>query len=129
MDRLEHLGIIHKGLTGYSSPVVLVKRKNQNLYRVCSDFCILSEKLVKINHAFLLVRDCIEQLGRKKMSLFKYNRSQGHFPYTSISALITKVLQHYTILWITHIPLLMHGYGYECKPTNLATVCRYSFSR
>ena len=66
MDRLEHLGIIHKGLTGYSSPVVLVKWKNQNLYRVCSDFCILNEKLVKINHAFLLVRDCIEQLGRKK---------------------------------------------------------------
>ena len=66
MDRLEHLGIIHKGLTGYSSPVVLVKRKNQNLYQVCSDFCILNEKLVKINHAFPLVRDCIEQLGRKK---------------------------------------------------------------
>ena len=53
MDRLEHLGIIHKGLTGYSSPVVLVKWKNQNLYRVCSDFCIL-------------IRDCIEQLGKKK---------------------------------------------------------------
>ena len=66
MDRLEHLGIIHKGLTGYSSPVVLVKRKNQNLYRVCSDFYILNEKLVKINHKFPLVRDCIEQLGRKK---------------------------------------------------------------
>ena len=66
MDRLEHLGIIHKGLTDYSSPVVLVKRKNQNLYRVCSDFRILNEKLVKINHAFLLVRDCIEQLDRKK---------------------------------------------------------------
>ena len=66
MDRLEHLGIIWKGLTGYSSPVVLVKWKNQNLYRVCSDFCILNEKLVKINHAFPLVRDCIEQLGRKK---------------------------------------------------------------
>ena len=60
MDRLEHLGIIHKGLTGYSSLVVLVKRKNQNLYQVCSDFRILSEKLVKINHAFPLVRDCIE---------------------------------------------------------------------
>ena len=66
MDRLKHLGITCKGLTGYSSPVVLVKRKNQNLYRVCSDFCILNEKIVKINHAFLLVRDCIEQLGRKK---------------------------------------------------------------
>ena len=66
MDRLKHLGIIHKELTGYSSPVVVVKWKNQNLYRVCSDFCILNEKLVKINHAFPLVRDCIEQLGRKK---------------------------------------------------------------
>ena len=59
MDRLKHLGIIWKGLTGYSSQVVLVKWKNQNSYRVCSDFCILNEKLVKINHAFLLVRDCI----------------------------------------------------------------------
>ena len=32
MDRLKHSGIIHEGLTGYSSPVVLVKCKNQNLY-------------------------------------------------------------------------------------------------
>ena len=38
MDRPKHLGIIQKGLTSYSSPVVLVKWKNQNLYRVCSDF-------------------------------------------------------------------------------------------
>ena len=66
MDRLKHLGIICKGLTGYSSLVVLVKWKNQNLYQVCSDFHILNEKLVKINHAFPLVRDCIEQLDRKK---------------------------------------------------------------
>ena len=55
MDRLEHPGIIHKGLTSYSSPVVLVKRKNQNLYRVCSVFTILNENLLKINHAFSLV--------------------------------------------------------------------------
>ena len=55
MDRLEHLGIIRKGLTGYSLLVVVVKRKNKNLYRVCSDFRILNEKLLKINHAFRLV--------------------------------------------------------------------------
>ena len=66
MDRLKHLGIIWKGLTSYSSLVVLVKWKNKNLYQVCSDFHILNEKLVKINHTFPLVRDCIEQLGRKK---------------------------------------------------------------
>ena len=34
MDRLEHLGIIQKGLTSYSSLVVLVKQKNKNLYQV-----------------------------------------------------------------------------------------------
>ena len=55
MDRLEHLSIIRKGLTGYSSLVVLGKRKNQNLYRVCGDFWILNEKLLKIIHAFPLV--------------------------------------------------------------------------
>ena len=38
MGRLKHLGIIQKELTSYSSLVVLVKLKNQNLYRVCSDF-------------------------------------------------------------------------------------------
>ena len=43
MDRLEHQGIIRKGLTSYSSLVVLVKRKNQNLYRVCS-YIILNIK-------------------------------------------------------------------------------------
>ena len=42
MDRLKHLGIILKGLTGYSSPIVLVKWKTQNLYRVCTDFQILN---------------------------------------------------------------------------------------
>ena len=38
MDRSKHLDIIQKELTSYSSLVVLVKQKNQNLYRVCSDF-------------------------------------------------------------------------------------------
>ena len=32
IDRLKHLGIIQKELTSYSSLVVLVKWKNQNLY-------------------------------------------------------------------------------------------------
>ena len=32
MDRLKYSGIIQKGLTSYSSPVVLVKWKKQNLY-------------------------------------------------------------------------------------------------
>ena len=79
MDRLECLGIIRKGLTSYSSPVVLVKRKNQNLYRVCSDFQILNEKLLKIYHAFPLVRDCTEQLGRKHCHYLSTINLRGAF--------------------------------------------------
>ena len=55
MDRLEKLGIIRKGLVGYSSPVLLVKRKQQNLYRVITDFRVLNECLVRVNHAFPVV--------------------------------------------------------------------------
>ena len=43
INRLEKLGIIRKGLTGYSLPVLLVKRKQQNLYRVVTDFRVLNE--------------------------------------------------------------------------------------
>ena len=65
-DRLEKLGIIRKGLTGYSSPVLLVKRKQQNLYRVVTDFRVLNERLVRVNHAFPIVRDCLEAIGASK---------------------------------------------------------------
>ena len=126
MDRLEHLGIIQKGLTSYSSLVVLVKKKNQNLYRVCSDFQILNEKLLKINHAFPLVRDCIEQLGQKLLEYFRFERCISYFV---ISSFISKILWNYTILWFTYIPLPSNGYGYECESTNLATIHRSCIPR
>ena len=66
MDHLVNLGIIKKGLTGYSSPVLLVKRKQQNIFRVCTDFRVLNDRLVHINHAFPLVRDCIEAISKSK---------------------------------------------------------------
>ena len=64
MDRLVRLGIVKKGLTVYSSPVLLVKRKQQNLYCVCTDFRVLNERLVHFNHAFHLIQDCIEGIGK-----------------------------------------------------------------
>ena len=44
---------------------VHLKLKDETPFFVRS-YRILNEKLVKINHTFPLVRDCIEQLGRKK---------------------------------------------------------------
>ena len=114
MDRLEHLGIIHKGLTSYSSLVVLVKWKNQNLYRVCSDFCILNEKIVKINHAFPLVRDCIEQLGRKKCRYLSMIDLRDAFHTLRLALSLQKycgITPYYGSPTYHHL----HGYGYECK--------------
>ena len=70
MDRLEKLGIIEKVPTGYSSPVLLVKGKQQNLYRVVTDFRVLNERLVRINHAFPLVRDCLDAIGNSMCEVF-----------------------------------------------------------
>ena len=66
MDRLEKLGIIRKGLKGYSSPVLLARQKQQNLYKVVTDFRVLNERLVRVNHAFPIERDCLEAIGASK---------------------------------------------------------------
>ena len=123
MDRLEQ-GIIRKGLTSYSSPVVLVKRNNQNLYRVCSDFWILNENLLKINHAFPLVQDCIEQLGRSKcdyMSTIDLTDAFHTLRLAKTSQKYCGITPYYGSP--THLPLLRHGYGYEHQSTDLATIC------
>ena len=51
MEKLEHLGIIRKGLNHYSLLVVLVKRKNQNLYRVI--FGYLMKNCLRLTMHFL----------------------------------------------------------------------------
>ena len=62
MDWLEKLGIIKNGLTGYSLPVLLVEQKQQNLYRVLTDFRVLNKRLVRVNPMFPIVRDCLEAI-------------------------------------------------------------------
>ena len=96
MDHLVNLGIIKKGLTGYSSPVLLVKRKQQNLFRVCTDFRVLNDRLVCINHAFPLVRDCIEVIGKSKcqvMSVLDLRDAYHTLQLTKKS----KILWHHNI--------------------------------
>ena len=63
MDRLVNLGILKKGLSGYSSPAMAIPRKNSNISRVVGDFRYLNKRLVKLNITFPLVRECIEAIG------------------------------------------------------------------
>ena len=116
MDRLEKLGIIKKGLTGYSSPVLLVKRKQQNLYRVVTDFRVLNERLVRVNHAFPIVRDCLEAIGASKcevMSVLDLRDAYHTLPLAEESQKYCGLTPYYGSP--TYIYLRM-GMGMSCSP-------------
>ena len=57
MNFLEKLEIINKGLAGYSSTVLPVKKKTTEFVEY-----FLNDKLVTINHAFQPVHDCIQTI-------------------------------------------------------------------
>ena len=63
MDRLVKIGILNKGLSGYSSPAMAIPRKNSDIPRVVGDFSYLNKRLVKFNITFPLVRECIQAIG------------------------------------------------------------------
>ena len=116
MDRLEKLGIIRKGLTGYSSPVLLVKCKQQNLYRVVTDFRVLNERLVRVNHAFPIVRDCLEAIGASKyevMSVLDLRDAYHTLPLAEESQKYCGLTPYYGSP--TYVYLRM-GMGMSCSP-------------
>ena len=63
MDRLVKLGILKKGLSGYSSPAMAILRKYSDITRVVGDFSYLNKRLVKLNMTFPFVRECIQAIG------------------------------------------------------------------
>ena len=126
MDRLEKLGIIRKGLTGYSSPVLLVKRKQQNLYRVVTDFRVLNERLVRVNHEFPIIRDCLEAIGASKcevMSVLDLRDTNHTLPLAEESQKYCGLTPYYGSP--TYVYLRM-GMGMSCSLGPMATVCTYN---
>ena len=116
MDRLERLGIIKKGLTGYSSPVLLVPRKQQNLYRVVTDFRVLNERLVRVNHAFPIVRDCLDAIGSSEcevMSVLDLRDAYHTLPLAEASQKYCGITPYYGAS--TYYYLRM-GMGMSCSP-------------
>ncbi len=58
------LGYLKKGMSSYSSPVMVIPRKNSSVkYRVVSDFRHLNSRLVTLNPSVPLLCDAIQQLG------------------------------------------------------------------
>ena len=66
MKRLCYMGILKKGFSAYSSPVMLISRKLTKHKRVVTDFRHLNVRIAKINLAHPLVRDTFSVLGNSK---------------------------------------------------------------
>ena len=116
VDRLERLGIIQKALTGYSSPVLLVKRKQQNLYRVVTDFRVLNERLVRVNHAFPIMCNCLEAIGASKcevLSVLDLRDACHTLPLATESQKYCGITPYYGCP--TYVYLCM-GMGVSCSP-------------
>ena len=63
MDRLVKLGILKKGLSGYSSPAMAIPRKKSDIPWVVGDFRYLNKRLVKLNMTFPFVREGIQAIS------------------------------------------------------------------
>ena len=57
------LGILKKGMSFYSSPVMLIPRKLTGIPRIVTDFRHLNSRLVTLQPSIPLVRDAIQILG------------------------------------------------------------------
>ena len=57
------LGILKKGMSSYSSPIMLIPRKLSGIPRIVTDFRHLNSRLVTLQPIIPLVRDAIQILG------------------------------------------------------------------
>ena len=57
------LGILKKGMSSYSSPIMLIPRKLTCIPRIVTDFRHLNSRLVTLQPSIPLVRDAIQILG------------------------------------------------------------------
>ena len=57
------LGILKKGMTSYSSPIMLIPRKQGGIPRIVTDFRHLNSRLVVLQPSIPLIRDAIQIIG------------------------------------------------------------------
>ena len=63
------LGILRKGLSSYSSPIMLIPRKLSGIPHIIIDFRHLNSTFARLKCSFPLVRDAIQILGASECEL------------------------------------------------------------
>ena len=110
IDRLVKLGILKKGLSGYSSPAMAIPWKNSNIPRVVGDFRYLNKRLVKLNMTFPLVRECIQAIGASQcevMSIIDLRDSYHTLQITPSSQQYTDITPYYSVDTYQYLRLAM----------------------
>ena len=96
------LGILRKGLSTYSSPIMLIPRKMSGIPCIITDFRHFNSRFVRLNHSFLLVRDAIWILGALDCGCFPYVKSCILF-WCLINSVISCMYEWEIILWFFFI--------------------------
>ena len=63
------LGILKKGLSSYSSPIMLITRKQGGMKRIVTDFRFLNSRLKLLQCSAPLIRDALQCLGASKANI------------------------------------------------------------
>ena len=105
------LGILKKGMSSCSSPIMLIPRKLTGIPRIVTDFRHLNSRLVTLQPSIPLVRDAIQILGSsgyKVLSLADLKRCISYFE--TIKG-ITEILWYSPLLWVRFLPISKIRYG------------------
>ena len=123
------LGILKKGMSSYSSPIMLIPRKLTGTPRIVTDFRHLNSRLVTLQPSIPLVRDAIQILENSVSRGTIISRLERCIPHFETFKEITKVLWHNSLLWIRFLPISEIRYGSQCISSNMAELYTKSSTR
>ena len=105
------LGILKKGMSSYSSPIMVIPRKLTGIPRIVTDFRHLKSRLVTLQPSIPLVRDAIQIVGFSGCKVLSLGRFKGCIPYIETIKAISEILWNHSLLWIRFLPILKIRYG------------------
>ena len=122
MDRLVKLGILKKGISGYSSPAMAIPRKNSSIPRVVGYFRYLNKRLVKLKMTFPLVRKCIQAIGTSQCEIMSVIDLRDAYHTLCLAPSSQQYTGIHTILWCRYLPISSNGYGFEYFTSYMAYI-------
>lgn len=85
LTKLVKLGILQQGHTPYTSPVLLVKKRDSQEKRCVADLRVLNDRCVAANSDVVTVHDIMQKLGKSKCKVFSVVDLKSAFHCLSLS--------------------------------------------